>query len=214
MKILSAEFATTATQPSGWPPATVPEFAFAGRSNVGKSSMINTLVSRRNLVRVSNTPGRTRTLNFFDVVVEDAGGHRRSVRFCDLPGYGFARVSQAEREQWKRMIERYLADRATLLGVVCIVDAEVGPTPQDQELVRWLGAVQRAAIVVATKIDRVGKAKRKPRLAEVARSLGLPEATVLGFSAKERIGVDAVWEQLLSLAHDVGVRSSEAAARR
>jgi GTP-binding protein len=200
MKIRSAEFLTTATAPAGWPSPDVPEFAFAGRSNVGKSSMINALVSRKSLVRVSNTPGRTRTLNFFDVTAEEESGARHRIRFCDLPGYGFAKVSQAEREQWKRMIEEYLAGRQTLRGVVSIVDAEVGPTPLDEELLAWVRAIPLDVVVVATKVDRLGKARRKPRLAEVAKKMDLPPASVLGFSAVERIGIDAVWSRLISLA--------------
>ena len=200
-KILSADFLTTAAAKAGWPEPSVPEFAFAGRSNVGKSSMINTLVQRRNLVRVSNTPGRTRALNFFDVAVEDDGGQRHAVRFCDLPGYGFAKVSQAERQLWKKLIETYIAERQTLRAVVCIVDSEVGPTQLDVDLLGWTREVHRDAVVVATKLDRLGKAHRKPALASAAAALAVPATSVIGFSAKERLGVDAVWTELLSREH-------------
>lgn len=204
MKILSAEFRATAVDAPGWPPPDVPELAFAGRSNVGKSSMINALVGRRNLVRVSNTPGRTRTLNFFDVAIEDDDGARRSLRLCDLPGYGFAKVSRREREQWREMIEAYLTTRATLCAVVCIVDGEVGLTEDDIALFRWLAAVGREAVVAATKIDRLRKARRHPALGQAARVLGLPPGRVMAFSATERIGVEALWARLLEAARPPG----------
>ena len=107
IRVLDARFLTTAVEEAGWPAADAPEIAFVGRSNVGKSSMINALTGRRKLVRVSNTPGRTRTLNFFDVLLE-RGELRRAVRLADLPGYGFAKVSRDERASWERMITTYL----------------------------------------------------------------------------------------------------------
>ncbi|HYO72232.1 MAG TPA: ribosome biogenesis GTP-binding protein YihA/YsxC, partial [Archangium sp.] len=127
IKILDARFITTAVEPKGYPTSPAPEVAFVGRSNVGKSSMINALAGRRKLVRVSNTPGRTRALNVFDVDVE-RGTKRHTVRFADLPGYGFAKVSKTERAEWQKMITSYLEKRRDLKIVVSIIDAEVGPT--------------------------------------------------------------------------------------
>lgn len=198
IKVLSSEFVTTATKAAEYPRQQVPEVAFVGRSNVGKSSMINTLTHRKKLVRVSHTPGRTRTLNFFDVTLEHAA-KRRVVRLCDLPGYGFAKVSKAERAAWDTMIDQYLRERHTLKLVVTIIDGEVGPTPDDVEMLDFLQDKPPSILVVATKMDRLGKAARKPRLAAIARQLELPPGGLVGFSSAEKIGHDDVWRALLAV---------------
>ena len=195
IRVLDASFLTTAVEEAGWPAADVPEIAFVGRSNVGKSSMINALTGRRKLVRVSNTPGRTRTLNFFDVLLE-RGELRRAVRLADLPGYGFAKVSRDERASWERMITSYLERRTSLRGVVAIVDAEVGATEDDVRTLAYLVSGGRRVLVAATKLDRLGKARRKPSLAAIAERLSVPRDSVLGFSATEKLGVPEVWESL------------------
>lgn len=196
IKLLDARFVTTAVSAEQYPGAGLPEVAFVGRSNVGKSSMINALIGRRKLVRVSKTPGRTRTINFFDVELE-RDQQRRNVRLADMPGYGFARVSKAELQKWEEMITSYLARRQSLRAVVSIVDAAIGPTPADHQALEYLVTAKRAVLVVATKVDQIGKAKRKPRLAAIAEQLNVPEDRVILFSALERIGVQAVWEALL-----------------
>jgi GTP-binding protein len=196
IRVLDARFVTTAVASDGYPPETSPEIAFAGRSNVGKSSMINALAVRRKLVRVSNTPGRTRTLNFFDVDLEDQGG-RRTLRLVDLPGYGFAKASKAEKRDWERMISAYLEGRRALRAVVCIIDAEVGPTADDDETLDYLSEKAPRILLVATKVDRLPKAKRKPRMTQLSERLGLPLAAVIPFSSTEKIGVDEVWDNLL-----------------
>ena len=198
IKVLDAQFLTTAVEPKGFPKDGVPEIAFVGRSNVGKSSMINALSGRRKLVRVSNTPGRTRTLNFFDVDLE-RGRSRRKVRLVDLPGYGFAKVSKTERSAWKGMIEKYLENRKELRVVVSIIDAEIGPTDEDQETLAWLSEKSPRVLVAATKIDRLNKARRKPRLIELSEQLELPLAAIIPFSSTERIGIDEVWSTLLDV---------------
>jgi GTP-binding protein len=195
IRVLDARFLTTAVEEAGWPAADVPEVAFVGRSNVGKSSMINALTGRRKLVRVSNTPGRTRTLNFFDVVLERRT-ERRAIRLADLPGYGFAKVSKEERGRWEGMITRYIERRSALRGVVAIVDAEIGATEDDVRTLAYLVSSGRRVLVAATKLDRVSKAQRKPRLSAVAERLSVPRDTVLGFSATEKLGVSDVWESL------------------
>ena len=194
---VDARFVTTAVAPEGYPAGGLPEVAFVGRSNVGKSSMINAITARRKLVRVSNTPGRTRTLNFFDVdLLHDE--ERRTVRLADLPGYGFAKVQKAERATWERMITTYLGGRAELRGVVSIVDAEIGPTPDDLHTLGYLRKLDRPTLVVATKLDRLSKARRRPRLRSIAGALGIDPGMVLGFSATEKLGLTevllAVWE--------------------
>lgn len=196
-RVLEAAFLTTAVDRKGYPPPDRPEIAFVGRSNVGKSSMINALAARKKLVRVSNTPGRTRTLNFFDVLVEDDGGAQKRLRLADLPGYGFAKASKADRKAWRSMISGYLEARDPLRVVVSIIDAEVGPTADDFQTLDYLAEGKAQILVAATKIDRLPKAKRKPRIQELTRALELPEGAVLPFSATEPIGVEETWRALL-----------------
>lgn len=193
MRVGEAEFLKSATREEEWPHDGMREVAFVGRSNVGKSTMINRLADRKGLARVSSTPGRTRLLNFFDLEVH-AGGRGRRIRFCDLPGYGFAKVSKAERAQWAKMIERYLERREELAGVVVILDARIGPTEDDLQMFEWLRAKERRAIAVATKLDKLPKAKRIPSLSRIAKTIGQP---VLGFSSEEGTGREALWGELL-----------------
>ena len=197
IKVLGARFLTTSVSLESYPEASVSEIAFVGRSNVGKSSMINALAGRRKLVRVSKTPGRTRTINFFDLDLE-WDGKRHRVRIADLPGYGFARVGKAERARWNQMITTYLERRANLNVVVSIVDAEVGPTADDQQMLDYLAALPPRVLVVATKSDRISKARRDVKWKQIAKALGLTPDRVVLFSAVEGIGVQEVWETLLS----------------
>ncbi|MCY1014798.1 ribosome biogenesis GTP-binding protein YihA/YsxC [Pyxidicoccus sp. MSG2] len=196
IKVLDARFVVTAVEPKGYPPGHTAEVAFVGRSNVGKSSMINALTNRRKLVRVSNTPGRTRTLNFFDVDLERKGV-RHAVRLCDLPGYGFAKASKTDKKQWEEMITTYLEKRHRLEAVVSIIDAEVGPTPDDLATLDYLQAHNRRILVVATKVDRLTKAQRKPRMLALSKAMDLPLEIILPFSSTEKLGVDEVWGALL-----------------
>ncbi len=196
-KILSAEFVTTATEPKGYPTSPAPEVAFVGRSNVGKSSMINKLSMRKKLVRVSHTPGRTRTLNFFDVTLAHKGG-TRIVRLCDLPGYGFAKASKTDRADWQQMIAKYLETRRDLKVIVTIIDAEVGPTSDDLKMLDYLVVQKPKLLVAATKIDRLNKARRKPRVLELQKMLELPPGSVIGFSSHEGIGHGEMWDILLA----------------
>lgn len=195
MHILDARFVASASQQAQYPPANWPEIAFVGRSNVGKSSMINSLMRRTKMVRVSNTPGRTRTLNFFDVDFEHAVS-RKTIRVCDLPGYGFAKVSKDERDQWKKMIERYLVTRPSLRVVVLVIDGEIGPTPRDEAMASFLQEAPPKILVVATKMDRVGKNRRRGLIDAAAKTLALPKEAVLGFSATDGTGWEDVWKAL------------------
>jgi GTP-binding protein len=196
-RVLSAEFVTTATEPKGYPTSPAPEVAFVGRSNVGKSSMINKLAMRKKLVRVSHTPGRTRTLNFFDVTLAHKGG-TRIVRLCDLPGYGFAKASKTDRADWQQMIAKYLETRRDLKVIVTIIDAEVGPTSDDLKMLDYLVAQKPKLLVAATKIDRLSKAHRKPRVLQLQQQLELPPGAVIGFSSHEGIGHGEMWDILLA----------------
>lgn len=194
--ILDASFVATAVSKAQYPSPKWPEVAFVGRSNVGKSSMINALAARRKLVRVSNTPGRTRTINFFDVSLR-LGVKPAMIRMVDLPGYGFAKASKTDRAQWQAMISEYLEQGKMVKAVVSIIDAEVGPQSDDFTTLDYLTQVARKILVVATKVDRIPKAKRKPTIKALAKTLELPDESVIPFSATEKMGIEEVWTALV-----------------
>ena len=191
MKINSAEFITSAAWPRDWPESALPEIAFAGRSNVGKSSLINTLCERKNLVKTSGKPGHTRTINFF--VVNEA------VTFVDLPGYGYAAVSKKERQQWSEMIEAYLAGRPNLLGVVCIADLRRGFEDDDMMLVRAAPDFAYQPILVLTKADKLKTNPRANQRRKVAADLGCRPQDLILFSATKGWGRDDVWKRIREL---------------
>ena len=191
MKITSAEFVTSATKPSQYPPEDLPEIAFAGRSNVGKSSLINVLVNRKRLVKTSSTPGRTQLINFFDI-----NGH---ITFVDLPGYGYAKVPASVRKKWGPMIETYLSGRGTLKAVVVILDIRRTPREEEHHLIAWLEHYAIASILVLTKADKLSKTKLAKQRAAVARSLALDAGDLILFSAKSRQGRDDVWQAIQKL---------------
>ena len=174
--IRSLEFIGGMATVGGWRPETaLPEIAFAGRSNVGKSSLLNRLVHRKKFARVSNTPGRTREINFFKV--NDA------FVLADLPGYGYARVSKERRAEWRPLIESYLRDSRNLRGIVQLIDARHDPTDDDRRMLEFLGDLGVPTIVVLTKIDKLASTQRGKRAAELARQLGLDDDQLIPFSA-------------------------------
>jgi GTP-binding protein len=196
VRVASAEFEAAAAKLETLPSPTVPEIAFAGRSNVGKSSLMNALVQRNGLVRTSSTPGCTRALNLFSITLDDGA----SYRLLDLPGYGYAKLSKAEKGKWGAMIEGYLEGRATLRAVVLIVDIRRGFEDDDGQLAEFLetcraevGATPLTTILVATKLDKLALSKRKPALAAFRRKTGLRP---LGFSAVSGEGRDELWTRL------------------
>ena len=191
MKILSAEFITSATKPDQYPPLKYPEMAFAGRSNVGKSSLINTLVNRKRLVKTSSTPGRTQLINFFDI--------NNRITFVDLPGYGYAKVPTAVRKKWGPMIETYLSGRRSLKGVVVIMDIRRVPRQEEHNLIAWLEHYSIARILVLTKTDKLSKTKQDKQRAAVARSLDVDSIELIMFSTKSRKGREDVWDAIVSL---------------
>jgi GTP-binding protein len=193
MIIKSAEFITSAVKTTQYPPEVSPEIAFAGRSNVGKSSLINTLVNRKHLVKTSSTPGRTQLINFFDI--------NKNLTFVDLPGYGYARVPAAVRKKWGPMIETYLSTRQTLKGVVIIMDIRRLPREEEQNLIHWLAHYSIASILVLTKTDKLSKTKLIKQQAAIIKALAVAKEDVILFSAKTRRGKDAVWDAILTLAN-------------
>jgi len=187
MKISSVEFAGAAAQPGGYPKLPHPEIAFAGRSNVGKSSLINRLLERQ-IARTSSTPGRTRQLNFFVV--------NNTLTFVDLPGYGYAKVSKQERGQWQKLIEDYLARSRNLRGVVIIVDIRRGLEEEEEALCDFLSYRQRPFLLVATKCDKLKRGQLEQQRQILAAQLdGHP---LLLFSAQDGSGKEELWSALLT----------------
>jgi GTP-binding protein len=184
LKVTAARFLSAAAAPGGGPPASVPEVAIGGRSNVGKSSLINALLGRHGLARASRTPGRTRQLNFFLV-------NERFV-VVDLPGYGFAVGPEAERAAWGPLVETYLRGRPTLRGVVVLVDARRGPEAEEAELLEFLRAVRLPAAVVATKLDKLGRNAGRTALGAIRAVVGT-SVPVVGFSAHTGEGRLDLW---------------------
>jgi len=199
LKVKDSRFLLSAESRKSWPPEGLPEVAFGGRSNVGKSSLINSLLGRKGLARTSSTPGRTQSLNFIDVDLA-AGATALPLRICDLPGYGYAKASKKARKAWGNMIETYLSERPSLALVVSLVDARHPPTVLDQQMVAWLHELGRPFIIVATKLDKLPKAKRAGVLVQVAQGLGLEPGQVLGFSSVSGDGRDQLLRRLAEVA--------------
>jgi GTP-binding protein len=187
MKISSSRFVISAVGPGQYPADGLPEIALVGRSNVGKSSLINRMLLRRNLARTSNTPGRTQTMNYYRV--------NESFYFVDLPGYGYAKVSKAMKARWGKMIEQYLKERETLTLVIQVVDVRHPPTQDDIDMAEWLAFIGRPAVVAVTKTDKIAKGKLPKHLKVVEESLRNGNALkMIPFSAETGLGRDALWE--------------------
>lgn len=187
MIIKKAEIAKTAVNPSGYPDTGFPEVAFAGRSNVGKSSLINSLVNRKSLVRTSSTPGKTRTINFFNI--------NDSIYLVDLPGYGYAKVSKEEKAKWGPIIETYLNGREELALVILLVDIRHEPTGDDKIMFDWMKATGSKMVVVATKSDKLTRNHANKALVEIRKSLGMTsEDILLSFSSETKQGREELWE--------------------
>lgn len=193
MNVLDAEFIAGAPSLEHLPPPIFAEIAFAGRSNVGKSSLINSLVRRKKLVRTSSAPGCTRAINIFRIRLrtDETEAH---LDLVDLPGYGYAQRSKAERKSWGPLIEGFLEQRPGLHGAVVIVDIRRGFEPDDAQLVEFLESIDVTPILVATKIDKLPASKRKPALAAVRRQLDHP---ITPYSSVTGEGRDLLWKQLL-----------------
>ena len=186
MKVASAKFIASAATVASIPRETLPEIAFIGRSNVGKSSLINSLLGVKGLARTSSTPGRTQALNFFDINGE--------MLFVDLPGYGYAKVSQAERQHWGKLIEKYLAQRATLVLCILIVDARHEPSPLDLQMKSWLEHFGLSFLVVTTKIDKLSANEQRASLMRARKVLATER--IIPYSAMTRAGAKQLWDEI------------------
>lgn len=189
MNIHNVSLTISAVSPKQYPSASVPEVAFAGRSNVGKSSFINKVLNRKTLARTSSKPGKTATINFYDI--------DKTLNFVDLPGYGFARVSKEEKKKWGAMIETYLNSRETLSQVILLVDSRHAPTPDDITMLNFIRAVSERAVVVASKIDKLKKSERDNALRRIITDLKLSgDDIIIPFSAVSGEGTDMFWDYI------------------
>lgn len=200
MEFINAELLKTAVRYDQYPPSDMPEIALVGRSNVGKSSLINCLTNRKNLARTSSTPGKTATINFYSI------GDR--YRLVDLPGYGYAKRSKEERESWGRMIEGYLAKRENLVRVIQLVDARHKPTADDKMMLDWINNYGYEPLLVATKLDKLKKSQLEKNLTEIYNELELgDDAVLIPFSAETREGRENVLELIDYILEDGAVNA-------
>lgn len=187
MIIRKAELDCVAVLPAQYPEKGFPEVALAGRSNVGKSSLINSMVNRKALARISGTPGKTRTINFYNINDE--------LYMVDLPGYGYAKVSREEKKKWGEMIEGYISNRDMLKLVVLLVDIRHEPTQDDKLMFQWMKSTGHQAVVVATKADKLSKNQMFKNISVIKKSLQVEkEDMVISFSSSTKMGREELWE--------------------
>jgi len=195
MEVHNVELVMSAVAPSQYPTTGFPEVALSGRSNVGKSSLINVLINRNSYARTSSQPGKTQTLNFYKV--------EEQLYFVDVPGYGYAKVSKKDREKFGQMIETYLTNRSTLRGVIILVDARHAPTQDDVAMYDWMRYYKMPLLVVATKSDKIARGKWNKQESLIKKALHFQaNDDFIAFSAKTKDGKDAVWQWIE--AHTVG----------
>lgn len=189
MKVHNASIVISAVSPKQYPETGLPEIALSGRSNVGKSSFINTLIDRKNLARTSSKPGKTQTLNFY--LIEDV------LHFVDVPGYGYAKVSKTEREKWGKMIETYITQRKQLKAVVLLIDFRHEPSKEDVQMYQYLKYYEIPVIVVATKIDKIPRGKRNKQEQLIKKALDYEqEDTFILFSSVTKEGKELAWQAI------------------
>jgi len=193
MIINKAELTHVAVKPLQYPDGGLAEFAFVGKSNVGKSSLINVMLGRKSLARTSRTPGKTRTINFYNV--ED------KLMFVDLPGYGYAKISRETSQSWGAMIEGYLKKREELKAIIMLVDIRHEPGKNDVQMFEWLRHYERKMVVIATKADKINRSQIAKHCAVIRKGLGMTQNEILmPFSSHTKAGRDELWAQLLALA--------------
>lgn len=190
-KIIQAVFVKSIVEQKDRPKPYLPEFAFAGRSNVGKSSLINSMVNRSHFARVSKSPGKTRTINFYKI--------NQQFYFVDLPGYGYARVSKSEKQKWQKMVENYLIQNPYLKVIYVLIDSQVGLKENDIELFKWLYFNKLPYKIILTKTDRISHSEKVKILSYVTNTLQLISKNhIFLFSAKTNFGRQEVWNDILS----------------
>lgn len=189
MKINSAEIVISAVSNKQYPATSIPEIALAGRSNVGKSSFINKMINRRNLVRTSSKPGKTRTLNFYLI--------NEAFHFVDVPGYGYAKVSKEEQAKWGKMMEEYFETRDQLRLVVLIVDIRHRPTEADVQMYNFAAYLGHPVLIIATKLDKIGKTKRHQHIKQINKAFdGCDPNMIIPFSAETGENKEKIWNMM------------------
>jgi len=199
-------FSGSASSPAQFPADGVPEVAFLGRSNVGKSSLLNALAGVKGLARVSSEPGRTRLVNFFrvDGVSKPGGGRKGPLYLVDLPGYGYAKAPKSTRLGWERLVNAYLGDRETLRLCVFIVDSRHDPSAGDEMLHEWLDHHQRPYVVAANKIDKMGRGEASRRQRALSKTVGAGARALIPVSATKKTGIDELWNTIRAAAFEAG----------
>lgn len=194
LRFVESFFVKSAVEPKDYPASAYPEFAVAGRSNVGKSTLINLLTERRKLAKTSNHPGKTRLLNFFLIRwKDDAAASEGRLQLTDLPGYGFAEVSQAEQEKWRKMTSHYLDERQQLRGIIVLVDIRHAADPKDMQMLELLRLRKIDHCVVATKADKLPKTKVAKTLQQLSKELGLKDIPLIPVSALKNTGLEPLY---------------------
>ncbi|HGM3507298.1 TPA: ribosome biogenesis GTP-binding protein YihA/YsxC [Clostridioides difficile] len=191
MKIRSSEITMSAVNKSQYPAEGIPEIALAGRSNVGKSSIINTLLNRRNFARTSQTPGKTRTINFYLI--------NNEFYFVDLPGYGYAKIAKSEKEKWGGIMERYLESRQELCSILLLVDIRHEPTADDKLMYEWIKHFGYNCVVIATKADKISRGQYQKHISIIRKKLQMESSEkVIPVSSLKKTGVEELWEEIVN----------------
>ncbi len=191
MIIKTVDFIKSAVKPSQYPEYDFPEIAFAGRSNVGKSSLINTLIQRKDMVKTSSKPGCTQLINFFLI--------NENLSFVDLPGYGYAKVSKKIRSQWQPMVNLYLSVRKSLLGLILLIDIRRDPEKEEFDMMEWLEAHEIPYLVVLTKSDKLSKTEQQKRLLSICSQMNREKNNVILFSTRTKMGRDTILGEIENL---------------
>lgn len=191
LKIRSSEITMSAVNKVQYPSEGVPEIAFVGRSNVGKSSTINSLLNRRNFARVSQTPGKTRTINFYLI--------NKEFYFVDLPGYGYAKISKTEHAAWGKIMETYLSNRQELCSIFLLIDIRHEPTDKDKAMYDWIKYFGYDCTIIATKSDKISRSQQQKQFSIIRKTLDLKDEKILPISSLNKTGVEEIWQEIIKI---------------